>query len=68
MTYSRNMGIRIALFAVPAVAAVGVVLLLNTLDATAGIAVAAYTLAAVVIGAVIGRNADRLPGARKNGG
>jgi hypothetical protein len=64
MTYSRNMGIRIALIAFPAVAAVGLVLVLNNLNASAGIAVAAYTVVAVMIGVAIGRNADRLPGVR----
>jgi hypothetical protein len=64
MTYSRNMGIRIALFAIPALVAIGVVLLLNTLNASAGIAVAIYTVAAMAIGTAIGCNADRLPGTR----
>lgn len=55
------MAIRIALFAIPATAAVGVVLLLNGLHAEAGIAVASLGLVAVLGGASIGYFADRLP-------
>lgn len=55
------MAIRIALFAVPAAAVAGIVLLLNGLDANTGIAVAAFGLVAVLSGAAIGYFADRLP-------
>jgi len=63
MIYSRTMAIRIALFAVPSVAAVGLVLLLNGVNASAEITVAAFTVVSAAIGAAIGRFADRLPGA-----
>jgi hypothetical protein len=55
------MAIRVALFAVPTVAVAGLVLLLNGLDASAGIAVAAFGLVAVTSGAALGYFADRLP-------
>ena len=55
------MAIRISLFAVPAVAVTGLVLLLNGLDASAGIAVAAFGLVAVATGSAVGYFADRLP-------
>ncbi|HET7052465.1 MAG TPA: hypothetical protein VFI09_00940 [Solirubrobacterales bacterium] len=55
------MALRIALFAVPAIAVAGLVLLLNSLDASAGIAVAAFGLVAVAIGTALGYFADRLP-------
>ena len=55
------MALRIALFAVPAAAVAGLVLLLNALDASAGIAVAAYGLVAVLSGVALGCFADRLP-------
>jgi hypothetical protein len=55
------MAIRIALFAIPAIAIAGLVLLLNGLDASAGIAVAAFGLVAVATGAALGYFADRLP-------
>lgn len=55
------MVIRIALFAVPAIAVAGLVLLLNGLDASAGIAVAAFGLVAVSTGTAVGYFADRLP-------
>lgn len=60
------MAIRIALFAVPPVVAVGLVLLLNAVNASAEITVAAFTVVAAAIGAAIGRFADRLPGARQD--
>jgi len=63
MTYSRNVAIRIALFAVPPVVAVGLVLLLNSTNASAEITVAAFTIVSATIGAAIGCFADRLPGA-----
>jgi len=64
MIYSRNMALYIALFGVPAVAVVGLVFLLDSTKASAGIAVAAFTVVAATIGAAIGCFADRLPGAQ----
>lgn len=61
MIYTGPMAIRIALFAIPTAAVVGVVLLLNGLDAGAGIAVAALGIVAVASGAAFGYFADRLP-------
>lgn len=61
MTYTGPMAIRIALFATPAIAAAGVVLLLNGLHAGAGIAAASMGLVAVLGGAAFGYFADRLP-------
>lgn len=55
------MAIRIALFATPALAAIGVVLLLNGLHAGAGIAATSLGLVAVLGGAAFGYFADRLP-------
>lgn len=55
------MAIRIALFAIPTAAVGGLVLLLNGLDADAGIAVAALGVVAVLSGAALGYFADRLP-------
>ena len=55
------MAIRIALFAIPTAAVAGLVLLLNGLDADAGIAVAALGVVAVLSGAALGYFADRLP-------
>jgi len=63
MNYLRNMAIRIALVAGPALAAVGLVALLDALNASGGIVVVAYTTVAVAIGTAIGRSVDRLPGA-----
>ena len=64
MTYSRSMSSRIALVVGPAIAAVGLVFLLNALNANGGIVVAAFTAVAAAIGIAIGRTVDRLPGAR----
>ena len=61
MIYTLAMAIRIALFAVPVIAVAGLVLLLNGLDASAGIAVAAFGLVAVATGTVLGYFANRLP-------
>jgi len=55
------MVLRIALFAVPTAAVAGLVLLLNALNAQAGVAVAALGLVAVASGAALGYFADRLP-------
>lgn len=66
MTYSRSMAIRIALFAVPPVTAVGLVLMLNAVNANAEITVAAFTVVAAAIGAAIGCFADRLPGSQQD--
>jgi hypothetical protein len=59
------MAIRIALIAVPPIAAIGLVLPLNAVNASAEITVAAFTVVSAAIGAVIGCFADRLPGAQK---
>ena len=55
------MAIRIALFAAPTAAVVGLVLLLNSVDAGAGIAVASLGLVVVASGAAFGYFAGRLP-------
>ncbi len=55
------MAVRIGLMAIPTAAVVGLVLLLNGLDASAGIAAAALGVVAVVSGAVLGYFAGRLP-------
>jgi ABC-type proline/glycine betaine transport system permease subunit len=60
MTYARNMVLRIAVFGIPALAVIGLVLLLNGLEASPGLAVAAYAVLAVCTGATIGYFADRL--------
>lgn len=62
MNYIRAMIIRVVLVAVPALAAVGLVLLLNALNASGGIVVVAYTAVAAGLGTAIGRALDRLPG------
>jgi hypothetical protein len=62
------MAIRIALFAVPTAAVVGLVLLLNAVDASAGSAVVSLSVVMVISGAAFGYFADRLPefpGARR---
>lgn len=61
MIYTPAMAIRIALFAVPALVITGLVLMLNGLDASAGIAVAAFGLVAAASGTALGYFADRLP-------
>jgi len=63
--YTGAMAIRIAIFAIPTVAVVGLVLLLNGLDAGAGIAAAALGVVAVASGAALGYFADRLPELRR---
>jgi hypothetical protein len=55
------MAVRVALFTVPALAVAGLVLLLNSLNASAGIAVAAFGVFAVATGATLGYFADCLP-------
>lgn len=55
------MALRIALAALPAATVVALVLLLNGLDAGAGVAVAALGMVAVASGAALGYFADRLP-------
>jgi len=62
MNYIRDMAVRLALVVIPALAAIGLVALLNALNATGGIVVVAYTGAAVAIGTAIGCSVDRLPG------
>jgi hypothetical protein len=54
------MAIRVALFALPTALVVGIVLLLNGVDAGAGIAAAVLGLVAVAGGAALGYFADRL--------
>lgn len=61
MIYTDSMAIRLVLFALPAAAVVGLVLLLNGLNAGAGIAAAALGVVAVASGAALGYFADRLP-------
>jgi len=61
LIYAPAMTVRIALFAVPTAAVAGLVLLLNGLDASAGIAVAAFGVVAVATGSALGYFADRLP-------
>jgi amino acid transporter len=55
------MVIRIALFAVPTVVFAGLVLLLNALDASVGVAALSICFVAVLSGAALGVFADRLP-------
>lgn len=55
------MAFRIALFAVPALVALGAVVLLNVFDAGAGVATATLGLVALAGGAGFGVFADRLP-------
>ena len=61
MIYTGRMVLRIALAGLPLAAVVVLVLLLNSLDASAGVAVAALGLVAVASGAALGFFADRLP-------
>jgi hypothetical protein len=60
MIYARSMALRIAVLGVPALAVVGLVLLLNRFEASPGLAVAAYAAIAVPTGVTIGYFADRL--------
>jgi len=62
MIYARSMVLRIAVFGIPAIAVVGLVLLLNGIEASPGLALAAYALVAVSTGAALGCFADRLLG------
>jgi hypothetical protein len=55
------MATRIALFVVPAAVVVGLVLLLNAVDAGTGVAVASLSLVTVASGVALGLFADRLP-------
>jgi hypothetical protein len=55
------MALRIALVGLPLAAVVALVLLLNSFDASAGVAVAALGLIAVLSGAALGYFANRLP-------
>ena len=64
MIYAQSMTIRLALFFIPMVAAIGLVLLLNGLNAGAGVAITAYSVIAVSTGAALGCFADRLPEVR----
>lgn len=60
MIYTRDMVVRIALFAIPFVAVAGLVLLLNGLHAGPGIAAVSFGLFAVTTGTTLGYFADRL--------
>lgn len=62
MIYARSMLLRITAFGIPALAVAGLVLLLNSLEASAGLAVAAYAIIAVSTGGTIGYFAERLLG------
>lgn len=62
MIYPRNMVLRLAVFGIPALAVVGLVLLLNRLEVSPGLALAAYAVVAVSTGAIIGYFADHLLG------
>ena len=55
------MALRIALFAVPTAVSGGLVLLLNALDASAGVAALSICFVAILSGAALGVFADRLP-------
>lgn len=55
------MTIRLALFGAPTAAIVAIVLVLNAVDASAGIAVAALGLVAVASGLAFAYFVDRLP-------
>jgi len=55
------MALRLALLGFPLAAVTALVILLNSIDAGAGIAVAALGLVAVSAGAALGYFADRLP-------
>ena len=61
MTYTGSMLLRIALFAIPTALAVALVLLLNGLGASGGVAAVALGVFAVTSGGVFGYFADRLP-------
>lgn len=61
MIYTGLMALRIALVSLPLAAVVVLVLLLNSLDVGAGVAVAALGLVAVAGGAALGFFANRLP-------
>lgn len=62
MIYARNMVLRITVFGIPAIAVVGLVLLMNSLEASPALALAAYAFIAVSTGATIGYFGDRLLG------
>jgi len=62
MIYARSMALRIAVFGFPVLVVVGLVLLLNSLEASPGVAVAAYAIVAGSSGVTIGYFADRLLG------
>jgi hypothetical protein len=62
MIYARNMALRLAVFGIPALAVAALVLLLNRLEASPGVAVSAYAVIAVSSGLTIGYFADRLLG------
>jgi hypothetical protein len=59
--YTDYMAVRIGIIAIPIAAVIGMVLLLNGVGASVGIAVAVLGMTAVMGGAVLGYFADRLP-------
>ncbi len=61
MIYTELMTIRLALFGIPAAAIVALVLLVNAVDASAGIAMAGLGIVAVASGTAFGYFADYLP-------
>lgn len=61
MIYARKMAFRIALFVIPALSVIGLVILFNSLNAPPSLFVAAYTLIAGSTGAAIGCFANRSP-------
>jgi hypothetical protein len=63
--YTGFMAIRVGLVVVPILAVIGLVLLLNGLDAPPGIAAASLGAVAVASGGALGYFADRLPDLRR---
>lgn len=61
MIYTDLMTIRLALFGIPTIAIVALVLVLNAVDASAGVAVAGLGIVAVASGTAFGYYADYLP-------
>jgi hypothetical protein len=59
--YTGSMAIRIGLIVIPIAAVMGMVLLLNGLGASVGVAAGFLGLIAVVSGGIFGCFADRLP-------
>jgi hypothetical protein len=59
--YTGFMAIRIGLIAIPIAGVIGMVLFLNGLGASIGVAAGVLGLVAVLSGAILGYFADRLP-------